>query len=436
MRTSGGTREQRTSRLVRGAVEIAAPAGLVWTYNTSLPERKEQLPDGGDTSESVLSDSLLERCRERAPIYDRDNRFFQEDFDELRAAGYLNMALPKEFGGLGMNLVEVARETRRLAQFAPATALGLNMHNYWIGNAADLWRGGDRSLEWLLKEAEAGEVFAAGHAESGNDIPGLLSTTRAERVDGGYRFTGRKSFGSLTPVWTRLGLHGMDTSDPAAPKVVHAFLPRGTEGRPSRKPGTCSACAPPPATIRCSKSAFVPDRYIARVLPAGAAGADLFILGFFTWALTGFANVYYGLALRVRELIVEQVKSKTSIALTRPMSYHPEIQHGVAEITMALEGIEPHIESIARDLGRRRRRTRLVPEAGRDEASRGRGRVQVADLALDLSGGFGMFKKSELERLFRDARAGRFHPANAALTHEIVGKISLGISPDEQPRWG
>ena len=30
------------------------------------------------------------------------------------------------------------------------------------------------------------------------------------------------------------------------------------------------------------------------------------------------------------------------------MAYHPEIQHGIAEITMALEGIEPHIETIAR----------------------------------------------------------------------------------------
>ena len=51
------------------------------------------------TSESVLTAALLERCRERAPIFDRENRFFQEDFAELRAAGYLNIALPKEFGG-------------------------------------------------------------------------------------------------------------------------------------------------------------------------------------------------------------------------------------------------------------------------------------------------------------------------------------------------
>ena len=64
------------------------------------------------------------------------------------------------------------------------------------------------------------------------------------------------------------------------------------------------------------------------------------------------------------------------------------------------------------------------------------GAWRIADRALDLSGGFGMFKKSELERLFRDCRAGRFHPANSMLTHELVGKLALGIDPDEQPRWG
>ena len=61
---------------------------------------------------------------------------------------------------------------------------------------------------------------------------------------------------------------------------------------------------------------------------------------------------------------------------------------------------------------------------------------RVVDHALDLSGGFGMFKKSELERLFRDCRAGRFHPANSVLTHELVGKLTLGIIRIEQPRWG
>ena len=61
---------------------------------------------------------------------------------------------------------------------------------------------------------------------------------------------------------------------------------------------------------------------------------------------------------------------------------------------------------------------------------------RVVDVALDISGGAGMFKTNELERLYRDVRCGGFHPANSALVHEIVGKTTLGIDLGEQPRWG
>src|SRR5712692_8275937 len=179
---------------------------------------------------ATLSDEIIGRCGDRAAAYDRENRFFTEDFEELRAAGYLKMAIPEDLGGPGMTLADVCREQRRLAYRAPATALAVNMHLYWTGVAADMRKRGDSSLEWILREAAAGEVFAAGHGETGNDLPLFLSTAKAERVDGGYRFHGHKMFGSLTPVWTRLGLHGMDTSDPVAPKIVHAFLPRNSQG--------------------------------------------------------------------------------------------------------------------------------------------------------------------------------------------------------------
>ena len=109
-------------------------------------------------SASILTQPLLDKCRERAPKYDLENRFCQEDFDELKAAGYLRMAIPKEFGGHGMTLAQVGRETRKLAQYAPATALCINMHNYWVGVAADSWRMGDKSVEFILKDAAAGEV--------------------------------------------------------------------------------------------------------------------------------------------------------------------------------------------------------------------------------------------------------------------------------------
>jgi alkylation response protein AidB-like acyl-CoA dehydrogenase len=61
---------------------------------------------------------------------------------------------------------------------------------------------------------------------------------------------------------------------------------------------------------------------------------------------------------------------------------------------------------------------------------------RVVDLALELGGGFGIFRKSGLEQILRDARLGRIHPANSLFTHELVAKTLLGINPDETPRWG
>ena len=68
-----------------------------------------------------LSQELLDRCHDRAPGYDRENKFFQEDFDELKDAGYLLMTVPTELGGHGMSLAEVARVTRQLAYYSRNT---------------------------------------------------------------------------------------------------------------------------------------------------------------------------------------------------------------------------------------------------------------------------------------------------------------------------
>jgi alkylation response protein AidB-like acyl-CoA dehydrogenase len=387
---------------------------------------------------AILSEKTLQRFRERAPGYDRENRFFQEDFDDLRAAGYLTIPVPRELGGKGLSFAECMQEQRRLSYYAHATALGMNMHLYWVGVAADLWRAGDRSLEWVLRGAVNGEVFAAGHAERGNDLPLFLSTTKAERVAGGYRFTGHKSFGSLTPVWTYLGLHAMDTSDPSAPKIVHAFLPRATEGYSIKETWDVLGMRATASQDTVLQGAFVSDQHIARVVAAGFAGADLFVLAIFAWALIGFANVYYGLARHVLDTTVENLKTKTSIGISRgSLIYHPEVQRSVADMVIELEGIGPQLDLIAEDWTRGAAHggawpVKIVATKYRTVESVWR----IVDTALELAGGFGIFAASGIERLFRDARLSRIHPANSALAHEVVGKLTLGVDPDAQPRWG
>ena len=384
---------------------------------------------------TILPSDLLDRMADRAAGYDSDNRFFFEDFEDLRQAGYLTMAVPRELGGGGLNLAEAGAETRRLAYYAPATALGTNMHVYWTGLAADLWRAGDRSLEWLLKDAVQGEVFNAGHSERGNDLPVLLSTCKAEKVRGGFRFTGRKMFGSLMPVWTRYGLHGMWADAPGGPKVVHAFMPRDTDCFTIVETWDTMGMRATRSDDIVLEGAFVPDHLVARVVPAG--GADSFVLGIFAWALLGFGNVYCGLAERALDVATQGIKAKSSLGVTRSMAYHPGIQHAVAEMGLALDSIAPHLDRVAADWS-----------AGVDHGAAWPSKIvsakhhavtacwRIVDLAMEVSGGAGMFRGTELERMFRDARCGRFHPANTFLTHEIVAKTRLGIDLGEQPRWG
>jgi alkylation response protein AidB-like acyl-CoA dehydrogenase len=384
---------------------------------------------------TILSDAMLLGMEERAAGYDRDNRFFHEDFDELRKSGYLTMAVPRELGGPGLTLAEVCRQTRRLAYHAPATALGTNMHVYWTGVAADLWCDGDRSLEWLLKEAMAGEVFNAGHSERGIDLPLLLSTAKAERVEGGFRFTGHKMFGSLMPVWTRYGLHAMWADAPDGPQIVHAFMSRDAKGYRIVETWDTLGMRATRSDDVVLDSVFIPDHRIARIVPAGAA--DPFILSIFAWALLAFGNIYCGLARKAIDTIVPALKERKSLAVSRSMAYHPGIQDAVAEMALAFDPIVPHLEAVANDWSN-----------GVDHGAAWPAKIvsakhhaveacwRIVDMAMELSGGSGMFRGNALERMFRDARCGRFHPANPFLTREIVAKTTLGIDLGEQPRWG
>ena len=386
--------------------------------------------------DAVLTEEMLARFDERAPQYDRENRFFDEDFAELRASGYLSCALPVEYGGSGLGLLGYTQLARRLGYVAPATALAVNMHVYWTGLAADLVRMGDESCRFVLEQAAEGKIFAAIHGEAGNDMPLLLSTTAAERVDGGWEISGHKIFGSLSPVWDFGGFHAMDTSDPEHPQIVHGFLARDTPGIEIVDTWDTLGMRATQSQDTVLDKAFCPDEMCPVVCPVGFAGAGPFHVAIFAWALTGFAAVYFGAARRAYDITVTKLPTRTSLALTGSMANHPEVQHHVAKMRMALDAAEALLDRTAGDWEagvqhedwpvRLVANRQVVINAAND----------VVDRALDLSGGAAAFRANRLEQIFRDVRMGRFHPGNRLLAPELIGKLCLGVDPDRTPRWG
>ena len=387
------------------------------------------------SGDALLTEDMLARFDERAPVYDRENRFFDEDFAELRSSGYLNLAVPVELGGAGLDLQAYSALARRLGYVAPATALAVNMHVYWTGVAADLAKMGDDSCRFVLERAAGGDVLAAIHGEAGNDMPLLLSTASATRVDGGWKISGHKIFGSLTPVWTLGGFHAMDSSG-ETPLIVHGFLPRDTEGVQIVETWDTLGMRATQSQDTVLDGAFVPDDLIALVCPAGFAGAGPFQVGIFGWGLMGFASVYLGAARRAFDMTVQRMPRRTSLALTNSMAHHPEVQHQVAEMRMAYDAAEALLERTVADW------SSGVEHADwpvRFVATRQvviNHALDIVDKAMDLSGGAAVFRANRLEQIFRDVRMGRFHPGNSMLAHELIGKLCLGLDPDEAPRWG
>ena len=359
-----------------------------------------------------LSPELLDRIRSRAAGYDRDNSFFADDLIELRDAGYL---APR-------SLLEMARDQRLLAAYAPATALGINMHLVWVGVARALAERGDHSLDWVLEDAARGELFAFGNSEPGNDLVLFDSLTKAETVEGGYAFTGTKIFTSLSPAWTRLGIFGREGDT-----LVHGFITRETPGWHALDDWDTLGMRATQSHSTVLDGVIVPTQRVSRVIPVGPS-ADPFVFGIFASFLLLISSVYAGIADRALELSVEAAHRRTSLKNDgAAYASDPDIRWRIADAALAVDALGPQIEGLASDVdglvdhGADWFRKLTGVKHRSTEAAR-----HVVDQAMRVAGGGSYRSASELARLQRDVLAGIYHPSDTESVHSTVAANLLG----------
>jgi alkylation response protein AidB-like acyl-CoA dehydrogenase len=381
----------------------------------------------GSTPETLLDDALLERFRERAVRYDRDNAFFDEDLAELREAGYLRALVPVDLGGLGWGLADALRAQLRLAGAAPATALGINMHLVWTGVASVLRARGDDALEFLLREAAEGELFAFGISEAGNDLMLFGSRTTAEpQPDGGYRFSGRKIFTSLSPAWTRLGTTGLDTTSPDAPKIVYGFIDReDPDVRVLDDWDTLGMRASQSRTTVLDGAVAASDRVVRRLDPG--PNPDPLVFAIFACFELLLGAVYTGIGARALELAVAAARRRSSMKTGLVLSQEPDVRRRIAEAALLQDGIELQLLALARDVDER------VDHGSRWFAKLSGMKVratetarQVVDQCVRVGGGSTYFAGDELGRLQRDVLAGVFHPSSDDAAKQTIATAWLG----------
>lgn len=168
-----------------------------------------------------------------------DVRFPRQNLDALLAADYLLLPVPEAHGGAGISLATYCALLEELATGSPATALLMvmppavwDMYHLRETYVPDAYSADWRAQRgWVFDELRARHVFAAGNSEpSISDVN--QSQTRAELVDGTWRLTGQKAFGSWGrhSTWLQSAARITDDGDAEAGQVAMFAMPTNGPG--------------------------------------------------------------------------------------------------------------------------------------------------------------------------------------------------------------
>lgn len=406
-------------------IRDTAPSSAPGTPNAQPAVVSATSPLADGFRSRFFTDDDYRRFHARAPRYDAENAFFTEDFAELVEAGYLKAPLPGRLGGHDLTLAELAREQRHLAYWAPATALAVNMHLYWAASATEASARGAADLEWLLSDIAAGQVFAAGHGEPGNDVGLDDAQVRAiPQADGSYRITGRKVFTSLSPVWNQIGVHARDDSDPENPLIVHTFVDRDDPGVRIEETWDTLGVRATASHDTVFEDALAKAHKTVAVAPVGPDYPDYILLLLASY-LPLLSSVYFGIARRSLDLAILGAQTRTSLrADTDRHADKPAVQRQVAQAEIKLEAVSAFVDAVSGHQAGAGGWSLLQTLAAKEFATTTA--REVVDIAVQVVGAASISRRHELERLYRDVRTGSLHPPNTDTVLEAIGAVALG----------
>lgn len=142
----------------------------------------------------LARDFAEERLAPHAAARDKSGQFPEAELRELGKLGLLGVAVPEELGGAGAGVVAYSLAMQELARGDASVAVAVSVTNMvaeLIGRT-----GSDeqkrRHVPRLTSGAALCGAFALSEPQAGSDPAGL--TTRAERIDGGWRLSGAKQW--------------------------------------------------------------------------------------------------------------------------------------------------------------------------------------------------------------------------------------------------
>ncbi len=341
---------------------------------------------------------------------------------DLAAAGWLGVAMPEAYGGAGLGLTEASLMmhaiTRSGAGFSGASAIHINI----FGPMPVVKFGTEEQKKRLLPPVIAGDdkvCFAVTEPNSGLDTSSL--ETRAEKVSGGYRITGRKIWTTGAQRANKIMILARTTPKDQAAKptqglsLFYTDLDRTRiEANPIPKMGR--------KAVECNtlfiEDLFVPD---ADLIGDEGKGFQIILSGLNPERVL-FAVEAVGLGQAA--LAKAALYARERVVFGRPIGQNQGVAHPLAKSWAELEaanllafkaaalydaGLECGAEANAAKY--------LGAEAG----------FTACEAAVLAHGGMGYAKEYSVERYFREAMIARIAPVSREMILNFIAERVLAL---------
>lgn len=352
---------------------------------------------------------LSQAIRGRAAECESLRRLPDDTFDGYQRSGLLRALQPRQWGGFELSPLTFFEAVAEVAAACPSSAWFLSVvgvHNWQLG---------------LFPEQAQRDVW-------GKDTSVLISssyapTGKVERVDGGFRLSGRWSFSSGCDHCQWVFLGGVAPSDGPTPDMRTFLLPRsdyrildnwhvaGLAGTGSKDIVVEGAFVPEHRTHR-----FV-DAYMFQNPGQAVNTGPLFRLPFGCLFAFCIAVPAIGAARGALEAYRTYMQAKVAAYDGSKVADDPFAQRRLSEAAVEIAAAEADVHDTWKAMSAQAEAGDTIPLSARARARWSAAKivlrgVRAVDLLFEASGGRALFLDNPMQRYFRDVHAMRAHALN------------------------
>lgn len=372
-----------------------------------------------------IRDGITDLCKPFDDSYwlklDREHKFPHEFRNAIAKAGWLGIAMPEEYGGAGLGVVESAYMMQLIANSAGTMAACSSIHINIFGPHAMVKYGTQEQKRRMLPPLIRGEELTAfGVTEPDAGLNTTQLSTRATRTRDGYLVNGQKVWTTTAQLANKIMLLVRTAPyDPKRPTegitLFYTDLNRKhIEVREIEKMGRAAVD---------SNAIFISDLPVPEHDRIGAEGQGFrIILDSMNPERILVAAEAIGLGRRA--LAKATAYAKERVVFGRPIGQNQAIQHPLAESWAELEAANLMAFHAAElyDAG-----LPCGPEANAAKILAAEAGHRACDRAVRTHGGFGYAKEYHVERYFRESMLPRIAPVSRELVLSHLAEGVLGL---------